>query len=182
MSAIGSVVAVFTAHQAAETAVNRLSAAGFQMKNLSVIGRGSQSAETAIGFYSIAERDHFWGARGTFWGTLWGRFVGGAFLTTPLLGPVVILGRLAPIAVASLENADFIAELSIVGAALYTIGISKESALDYEEAVKLDRVLVIAHGPATSMIDAKILLGKLAPSRLDMHANGKRADLIPQFA
>jgi len=181
MKATGSVVAVFAAHRAAETAVKRLAAAGFEMKNLSVVGRGYQSEETAIGFYCCGEMGKFWGARGTFWGGLWKLFLGGTFLTTPLLGPVVILGYVAPIAISILEGAAIVRGLSAVGAALYDVGISKQSALDYEAAMKADSVLVIAHGPAATMISAKILLGKLTPLRLDMHAGGRQTDLIARF-
>lgn len=181
MKAIGSVVAVFSAHHAAETAVHRLSAAGFEMKNLSVVGRGYQADETAIGFYSTGDNGRFWGARGTFWGGQWRLFLGGAFLTTPVLGPIVILGHLAPIAIAILEGASIVRGLGAVCAAFHDVGICKESALDYEAAMKTDSVLVMAHGSAATMIGAKILLGKLTPSRLDMHAGGRRTDLIARF-
>lgn len=181
MKATGSVVAVFATHHVAETAVKRLAAAGFEMKNLSVVGRGYQSEETAIGFYSTGEKGKFWGARGTFWDGQWRLFLGGAFLTTPVLGPVVILGHLAPIAISILEGTSIVRGLGAVGAALHDVGISKETALDYEAAMKTDSVLVMAHGTAATMIGAKILLSKLTPSRLDMHAGGRQTDLIARF-
>ncbi len=40
MEKIDSVVAVLTDHQAAETAIKKLAQDGFEMKNLSVIGKG----------------------------------------------------------------------------------------------------------------------------------------------
>jgi hypothetical protein len=181
MKATGSVVAVFTAHHAAETAVKRLAAAGFEMKNLSVVGRGYQSEETAIGFYSTGEQGKFWGARGTYWGGQWRLFLGGAFLTTPELGPVVILGHLAPIAISILEGASIVRGVGAIGAAFQDVGICTDCALDYEAAMKTDSVLVMVHGSAATMIDAKILLGKLTPSRLDMHAGGRRTDLASRF-
>jgi hypothetical protein len=178
MKTSGSIVAVFTAHQAVETAVKRLAVAGFEMKCLSVVGRGYHPQETAVGFYSTGEKGKFWGARGTFWGGQWKQFLGGAFLTTPTLGPVVILGYLAPIAISAVETAAVVRGLSAVGTALYGIGIPKDSALTYEAALKADAFLVMAHGTAATMISARSLLGKLTPLSLDMHAGETRIDLL----
>jgi len=181
MKANGSVVAVFAAHHAVETAVKRLAAAGFEMKNLSVVGRGYQSEETAVGFYCTGEKGKFWGARGTFWGDQWKHFLGGAFLTTPHLGPVVIVGRLAPIAICAVESAAAVRGLSAVGTALHGIGIPADSTLTYEAALKADGFLVMAHGSAATLINAKVLLGKLTPLSLDWHAGGKTIEQIARF-
>ena len=40
METIDTVVAAFADHAAAETAVKKLTAAGFEMKNLSIVGKG----------------------------------------------------------------------------------------------------------------------------------------------
>jgi len=40
METADTVIAVFTDHHAAETAVKQLTAGGFEMKNLSVVGKG----------------------------------------------------------------------------------------------------------------------------------------------
>ena len=45
-----SVVAIFADHNAAETAVKKLTAAGFEMKNLSVVGKGYHTDEKVVGF------------------------------------------------------------------------------------------------------------------------------------
>src|SRR5271170_4499135 len=95
METADAVIAVFADHHAAETAVKKLSAAGFEMKNLSVVGKGYHTEEKVIGFYNIGNRIKFWGGRGAFWGGLWGLFYGGLFLTIPVIGHVVVLGYLA---------------------------------------------------------------------------------------
>lgn len=180
MKITGSVVAVFAAHRTAETAINRLAAAGFEMKSLSVVGRGYQAEETVIGFYGSGNSGKFWGVRGTFWGGLWALFLGGIFLTTPLLGHVVILGYLAGAALSPLETPFIVAGLTRLGAALYAIGIPKENVLDYEAALRADGFLVMVHGTAATMISARILLGKMIPLSLDMHVGGMRAELYAQ--
>ena len=47
-----TVIAVFADHNAAEMAVKKLTAAGFEMKNLSVVGKGYQTDEKVVGFYN----------------------------------------------------------------------------------------------------------------------------------
>jgi len=64
MKIADTVIAVFADHRAAETAVKKLTAAGFEMKNLSVVGKGYHSEEKVIGFYNVGDRIKFWGTRG----------------------------------------------------------------------------------------------------------------------
>jgi len=82
-----SVVAVFDDHAAAEAAVKKLSDASFDMKKLTVVGKGYHTEEKVVGFYNIGDRIKFWGTRGAFWGGLWGMLFGGLFLTVPGVGP-----------------------------------------------------------------------------------------------
>ncbi len=164
-----SVVAIFADHPAAETAVKKLTAAGFEMKNLSVVGKGYQTDEKVVGFYNMGDRIKFWGKRGAFWGGFWGLFLGGLFMTIPVVGHVVVLGYLATILIAGIENAVLVGGLSALGAALYSIGIPKDSVIQYETALKADGFLVMAHGTAQEMARAKTILGTVKPSCLDVH-------------
>ncbi len=143
-----AVVAVFTDHNAAEVAVKKLSAAGFDIKNLSVVGKGYHTDEKVIGFYNVGDRIKFWGTRGAYWGGLWGLFFGGLFMTIPVVGHIVVLGYLATIAISAIERAVMVGGLSALGAAFYSIGIPKDSVVQYETAVKADGFLVTAHGTA----------------------------------
>ena len=173
MEKLETIVAVFGDHHAAESAVKKLAASGFEMKNLSVVGKGYQTEEKAIGFYNIGDRIKFWGARGAFWGGLWGLFFGGLFLAVPVVGHVVVLGYLATVLIGAIENAVVVGGLSALGAAIYGLGIPKDSVIHYETAIKADSFLVMAHGTATEMSRAKTILGTVSPSRLDVHASNK---------
>jgi hypothetical protein len=170
-----SVVAVFADHDAAEAAVKKLAAAGFELKNLSVVGKGYHSEEKITGFYNTGDRVKFWGSRGAFWGGFWGLFFGGLFLTVPVVGHVVVLGYLATVAISGLENAILVGGLSALGAALYSVGIPKDSVLAYESAVKADDFLVMAHGSAEDIARAKTILGTTNPKRIDVHASPEAA-------
>ena len=132
------------------------------MKHLSVIGKGYHSEEKVVGFYSAGDRIKFWGTRGAFWGGFWGLFFGGLFMTIPVVGHVVVLGYLATVAISAIESAILVGGLSALGAALYSIGVPKDSVLQYEAALKADSFLVMAHGTAEEMARAKAILGTVS--------------------
>jgi uncharacterized membrane protein len=174
MEIADTVIAVFADHQAAEDAVKKLTESGFEMKHLSVVGKGYHTDEKVVGFYNMGDRVKFWGTRGAFWGGLWGLFFGGLFLTIPVVGHVVVLGYLAATAFSAVEGAVLTGGLSALGATLYSIGIPKDSVLQYETAIKADDFLVMAHGTADEMARAKSILGTSNPSSLTLHS-GPRA-------
>ena len=169
MENASSVIAVYANHRAAEVAVKELAAAGIEIKNLSVVGKGYHSEEKVVGFYNMGDRVKFWGSRGAFWGGFWGLFLGGLFMTIPVVGHVVVLGYLAAIVAAGLENAVIVGGLSALGAALYSLGIPKDSVLAYETALKADDFLVLARGSAQEVARAKSILAGTNPTRLDVH-------------
>jgi hypothetical protein len=182
MEKVDTVIAVFADHNTAESAVKKLAAAGFEMKNLSVVGKGYHTDEKVVGFYNTGDRVKFWGTRGAFWGGLWGLFVGGLFMTLPVVGHVVVLGYLASMAISSIESALLAGGLGALGAALFSIGIPKDSILQYETALKADAFLVTAHGATAEIAQAKAILATVNPSSIDVHAGVKEsepADLVP---
>jgi hypothetical protein len=169
MDTTDSIVAIFTDHQSADAAIKKLTEAGFDMKHLSVVGKGYHTEEKVVGFYNIGDRIRFWGSRGAFWGGLWGFFLGGLFLTIPVVGHVVVLGYLAAAAFSAIETAVVAGGLSALGAALYSIGIPKNSVVQYETAIKADGFLVMVHGNAEEMAHAEAVLGTSNPSSLVVH-------------
>lgn len=171
MEKLDTVIAVFANHPAADAAVKKLTAAGFEIKSLSVVGKGYHTDEKVVGFYNTGDRVKFWGTRGAFWGGFWGLFFGGLFMAIPFVGHVVVLGYLATIVIAGIENAAIVGGLSALGAALYSIGVPKDSVLQYETSVKADGFLVMAHGPAAEIARAKTILSTTNPSRLDVHTS-----------
>jgi hypothetical protein len=175
MDKTDNVIAVFASHEAAEAAVKNLVAGGFEMKHLSVVGKGYHTEEKVVGFYNLGDRVKFWGARGAFWGGLWGLFFGGLFMTVPVIGHIVVLGYLAAVAVSAAESAVLVGGLSAIGAALYGIGIPKDSVLEYEAAIKADGFLVLARGSAEEIARAKAILGTAEPSRITVHKHAETA-------
>ncbi|MBR0654133.1 general stress protein [Plastoroseomonas arctica] len=169
MDKTDTVIAVFNDHAEAESAVKHLADAGFAMQQLSVVGKGYHTEEKVVGFYNTGDRMRFWGTRGAVWGGLWGLFFGGLFITIPVTGPLVMLGAVATVAIVAIENAVLLGGLSALGAALFSVGIPKNSVLEYEAAVKADGFLVMAHGTAEEVARAKAILGTVKPTRLDSY-------------
>ena len=176
MENVDTTVAVFGDHLAAETAVKKLAQAGFEMKNLSIVGQGYHTDEKVVGFYNTSDRIKVWGTRGAYWGGRWGLLFGGIFLMTPPGGSLVVLGYLGAIVIAGLENAILVGGISALGAALYSIGIPMDSVVEYEAALKADNFLVMAHGTAEEVAKAKSILSTSNPSRLDSHTGAKSVE------
>ena len=169
MSKADTVVAIFTRHEDAESAVRKLAEAGFDMKRFSIVGRGYHSEERVVGFYNTGDRVRFWGANGAFWGGLWGLFMGGMMFTIPLIGHVMVLGYLASTVFSVVEGAAIGAGLTALGAALFSIGIPKDSIVRYEEELKADRVLIVAHGASAELGQVKTILETSNPRQVDVH-------------
>ena len=177
-----AVVAVFADHSDAEAAVKTLAAANFEMKHLSVVGKGYHTEEKVTGFYNISDRVKFWGSRGAFWGGMWGLFFGGLFLTIPIIGHVVVLGYLVAAVLSAVEGAVVVGGASAIGAALTSIGIPKDSVLQYETAIKADGFLVMAHGTSAEMVRAKAILAAARPASLETHGGMQIAGATGKMA
>ena len=164
-----SCVGIFNTHNEAEQAIKDLSKAGFDMKKLSIVGQGYHSEEDAIGYYNTGDRVKFWGKQGAFWGGLWGVLLGSAFFWVPGVGPLAVGGPLVAVIVAGLEGAVLTGGVTALGAALYSIGIPKDSIVTYEMALKADKFLVIVHGSKDEVARAADILGTNVDAEVNTH-------------
>ncbi len=156
MTTQNSCVAVFGTHQAAEQAVKQLQQSGFDMKKLSIVGKDYHTDEHVVGYYNTGDRMKYWGKLGAFWGGLWGFILGAAFFWVPGVGPLVMAGPVVSWLVGALEGAVVVGGVSALGAALYSIGIPKDSVLAYETALKADKFLLLVHGSTDDVERARI--------------------------
>jgi uncharacterized membrane protein len=150
-----AVVAVYDSHEDAENAVRDLQKSGFDMKKLSIVGKDYQTEEDVIGYYTIGDRMKAWGKTGAFWGGLWGLLFGSAFFLIPGIGPLLAAGPLVGWIVGALEGAVVVGGLSALGAGLYSIGLSKDSIIQYETQIKAGKFVVIAHGSTDEVSKTK---------------------------
>ena len=153
-----AVVATFDTHRQAEQGVKELQKSGFNMNKLSIIGRGYHSEEHPLGFYTSGDRIRTWGGIGAFWGGLWGILFGAAFFWVPGFGPLAVAGPIVGMLAGGLEGAAVVGGASALVAALMSLGLPKRSAIKYETLLKADKYLVIAHGNAEEVDNAREIL------------------------
>lgn len=164
-----SVVAIFESHDQAEDAIRELQKSGFDMRKLSIIGKDFHTEENVVGYYTTGERMKSWGAMGAFWGGLWGMLFGSAFFMVPGLGPLLVAGPLVVWIIAALESAAVVGGFSVLGAALFSIGIPENSVLQYETQVKNGKLLLVAHGTSEEVESAKELLDQTEANSTTFH-------------
>jgi hypothetical protein len=169
MSSENIAVAIFDSHRNAEEAVRALGHAGFPMERLTVVGKGNHADQRVVGFYNAGDRIKVWGMNGAFWGVMWGLIFSGVFMTLPLIGPIVVLGHLGIMLLGAAEGALVVGGGSALAGALASIGIPKDSIIRYEESVKTDQFLVMAHGTPEEVARAKEILDAALPTELTVH-------------
>jgi len=164
-------VGVYRTHTDADNAVRTLERSGFDMKRLSVVGKGYHSEQHPTGYYNTGDRMMHWGKFGAFWGGIWGLLLGSAFFWLPGVGPLMLGGPLVSALISALEGAVVVGSLSALGAALLSIGIPKDSVIEYETAIRADKFLLIVHGSAATVDEARALLEGTNPETLGVHKN-----------
>ncbi len=162
-------VAVCKTHTEAELVVKELQEFGFDMKKLSIIGKDYHEEDKVVGFYNIGDSMKKWGERGAFWGGLWGFVFGAGFFFIPGIGPIAMAGPIVSSLVGGLEGATVIGGLSVLGAALWNFGIPKNSIIQYESELKVDKFLVIAHGTSLDIDKAKNIMSKANEIEVIVH-------------
>jgi len=162
-------IAVFDTHEQAENAIKEIQRAGFDVKRLSIIGKGYETEDQVIGYYNAGDRMKHWGKFGAFWGALWGLLAGVAFLVIPGVGPILIAGPI----VAALEGAVAIGGLSVIGAGLYSLGIPKNTVIRYESALKADKFLVAVHGTSEEVERARDILSTVGAADITLSSSSK---------
>src|SRR5579863_2232482 len=153
-----AVVAIYNTHTDAEEAIKELQKSGFNLKKLSIVGKDYHTEEHVVGYYNTGNRMKYWGKMGAFWGGFWGLLFGAAFFAIPGIGPVLVAGPLVAWIIGALEGAVVVGGLSAIGAGLYSIGIPKDSILQYETALKSNKFLLIAHGTAEEVAKARDII------------------------
>ena len=160
MSNPDSAFFVFETHAAAEAAIRTLGQSGFDMKKLSMVGKGYHSEELPMGFYTAGDRIKAWGGTGAFWGGIWGLLPTPAVFVLPGLGVLGMAGPIVATLVGALEGAVVVGGLSALGAALTQIGVPKDQIIRYEAALKVDKVLLVVHGRADDQAKARRMLAQ----------------------
>ena len=165
---MNSVIATFSTHTQAEEAVKQLQQAGFDMKLLSIVGKGYHTEENVVGYYNAGDRMLYWGTQGAFWGGFWALLFGSGLFLVPGIGPLLVAGPLVAAIVGALESAVVVGGFSALGAALVSVGIPNNSIVQYEASIKSGQFLMVAHGSPEEVERAKILLGSSGATKTEL--------------
>jgi len=153
-----SSVYVFNTHIEAEDAIRLLNTSGFDVKKLSLVGKGYHSEEHPVGFYTVGDKVKAWGGMGAFWGGIWGLLLAPAVFFLPGLGFVALAGPLVSALVGALEGAVVVGGISALGAALIDMGLPKDQVIKYESALKADKYVLLVHGNVEEIENARSIL------------------------
>lgn len=175
MSDTSSVVAIYATHDQAEDAIRELQRGGFDMKKLSIVGKDYHTEEHVVGYYTTGDRMRYWGKLGAFWGGFWGLLFGSAVFWVPGIGPLVVAGPLVAWILGALEGAAVVGGLSALGAALFSIGIPRDSVVHYETELKNGKLLLVAHGTLDDGERAKDLLNHTKALTAHLHSEPAEA-------
>ena len=163
-------IATYMSHDEAEGAVKILSETGYNIKHLSIIGQNYATEEHPIGFVNAGDRMLSWGKLGAFWGTIWGLLFASAMVFVPGIGYVMFAGWI----VGALEGAVVGGGLAALGGALASIGVPKDSIVQYEAALKAGSFLLIAHGDEPDMLRAKNVLTSSTATHIHTYSTKPR--------
>jgi hypothetical protein len=168
MAENNAVVRVYDPHFETELTIKELQRSGFDMNKLSIVGKDYHTEQQVIGYDNAGDGMKVWGEMASFCGGLSGLLLGSGFFFIPGIGPVIVFGPLVSWIVRALQCAVRVGGLSALGAGLHSIGIPKNSIIQYETALKSDKFLAIAHGMPDDIAKAMSILetsgaGQIAP-------------------
>ncbi len=149
--------------------VNPRKQSNFPIQQVSLVSQNLQSERTVHGFITTRDVAKSGAGIGAWTGGLFGLLVGAAFLWVPGFGPLVVAGSLASILLGGIEGALAGAAGGGLLGALAGWGISKEHILKYEDQIKGGKVVVIAHGSAEDVANARRILEGSAQQDLMQH-------------
>ena len=170
MAEKNAVVAIYNSHDKTEAAIKNLQKGGFDMKNLSIVGKDYHNEEHVTGYYTTGDGMKYWGKMEVFWDGLWGYMVGAAFFAIPGIGPVVMAGPLVSAIIEGLKGAVIVGGVSALGVGMYSIGIPKENVTQYESAIKAAKFLVVANGTPQELAKAKSIIDTTGAARITTHS------------
>ena len=172
MSTNNSVVAIYRQHSDADLAIKELQRGGLDLHKLSIVGKGYHTDEQAVGYYTAGDRMKYWGKVGAFWGGFWALLFGSALFMIPGLGPIS-WWDLSWLGSWQGWKVRWRWERWVPwGAGLDSIGIPKDSIVKYETALKTDQFLLIVHGTAAEVAQARDIIRTTHPVEFSLHSDG----------
>lgn len=161
---------VFNTHVEAQEAIRSLDSSGFDVKKLSLVGKGYYGEEQAPGLYTAGDRINSMGSMGAFWGGVWGLLLAPAVFFLPGLGLMAMGRNVVSALVGTLDGAMAAGSTSPLGPALAVIGVPLDHVAKYEADLKANKYVLMVHGSAEEMRGAHTVLTGLTHAADASHA------------
>lgn len=158
-------VALFADMLQLQRGLSVLREAGFDTRNLSVIGKNQHREADVTGLLVSGSGSRCWGRFGLLARSRWWPDGATALLLFPGVGQVVIVGPLVHALGDVLEGAAS----SALGSTLSSLGLQEDVAQHYDAAIRAGRLALVAHGAAGAAASARRLL--VATSALEVRAH-----------
>lgn len=163
-----AVVATYLTHDAAETAVRRLSEGGVPVNLVSIIGRHFETHEDVQGFYRPEDAALAGAGQGAWFGGFFGLMAGAlSFFIFPMVGALMVLGPLSGMIAGAIGGAGVGALIN----GLIAAGVPQDQALKYQERLQAGEFLVVVHGTPLDTAQAYTILEGTAQTHLQTHGH-----------
>ena len=158
------IIAAYPDRESVERALRWLHDDGFDMRDVSVIGRGFEATELPAGVVTTADIAEASAEVGAVAGFLCGLAIGTAVLVVPGLGLLFVAGSFLAALAGAAEVAVVGAVIGGLGGALVGWGIPAVHVQRYETHLSKGRFLLLAHADSA---DVEYTRSVLAPEALD---------------
>ncbi len=168
-------VTVYDTHIEAEAAIRAIEKSGFDMTKVSVVGKNYKIQAETVGYHSTGIGLEACDETGSFWGSMFGP----VSFWVPGIGPLLAAGPIVAWIVGAQECFVIVGGLSVLGTALFSLGIRKHKVSEYETQIQAGKFVVIAHDAQDELANSKAALE--APARQEaLRQEAPKKDLMSQ--
>ncbi len=154
-----SCVSIYPGGGCLAKALHSLQAAGSDLQQVSVLGKGGHAQVVPIGFCLTDRQARFWGPASATWAQVWQLLPDAACFWVPGNGALAAAGQIVSLMIRG--ESEGVAGLSVPGKALYGLGIPRHSIEEYEQAIHAEHYLLLVSGQRRDVERAcELLLGE----------------------
>lgn len=154
MSKKNACVLLYLNYQGARQAVEKLQTRNFNMKTVSIIGKGDASLQPHFGKPVNDEPVHFQNIPARWRQSLWNIPGGALFFTLADFGSLVTAGSIVTLLMQEINNMDINNGFTVLATALFNMGIPRESIKQYEKSVQTEKILLTVNGERSDVEQA----------------------------
>jgi len=138
-------ISIYSTHQATEHALGKLQAHGLLLRYVSILAKGCLDVDHPTGIYTIDDQIHYCGHQAEFWARLNSLLEDASFFWLPDYGPLAAAGHIVDLLLSDREDITRHGGFSVLGSALFEMGVPRVSIVDYEQAIRSGQLLLIVH-------------------------------------